>query len=69
MLGEGKRGLIEMLDRMHVCYIPEEEVMRFDPEGKSFVNINTMEDYDRIASSGQLHHQLLVNTVSHTEVL
>jgi molybdopterin-guanine dinucleotide biosynthesis protein A len=48
MLGEGKRGLIEMLDRMDVRYIPEEEVMRFDPEGRSFVNINTMEDYHRI---------------------
>lgn len=54
MLGEGKRGLIEMLDRMEVCYIAEEEVMRFDPEGRSFININTMEDYQKIASGGQL---------------
>ncbi|HTR44284.1 MAG TPA: molybdenum cofactor guanylyltransferase [Thermodesulfovibrionales bacterium] len=53
MLSGGKRGLIEMLDRMDVRYIPEEEVMRVDPQGRSFVNINTMEDYHKIAFSGQ----------------
>ena len=63
MLGEGKRGLIEMLDRMEVRYIPEEEVRRFDPAGRSFVNINTMEDYHKIAVSGQLGELPSVSTM------
>jgi molybdopterin-guanine dinucleotide biosynthesis protein A len=36
-----------MLEEVDVHYIEEEEVKKIDPEGRSFVNINTLEDYKR----------------------
>lgn len=42
-----KRSLRDFLKKVDVLYIPEEEVRRIDPEGRSFVNINTMEDLNR----------------------
>ena len=48
MVRTGKRGLISMLDNMNVRYVGDEEVRAMDPEGRSFVNINTIEDYERI---------------------
>ncbi len=48
MVRTGKRGLIYMLDNMNVRYIGDEEVRAMDPEGRSFVNVNTIEDYERI---------------------
>ena len=48
MVRTGKRGLISMLSNMNVRYISYEEVKVMDPEGRSFVNINTLEDYERI---------------------
>lgn len=43
----GKRSLRGFLQRINVLYIGEEEVRHIDPEGRSFVNINTMEDFKR----------------------
>jgi molybdenum cofactor guanylyltransferase len=43
----GRRSLWELLKRINVLYIKEEEVRSIDREGKSFVNINTMEDFKR----------------------
>jgi molybdopterin-guanine dinucleotide biosynthesis protein A len=43
----GKRSLHEFLRRINVLYVSEEEVRRRDPEGKSFVNINTVEDFQK----------------------
>lgn len=40
-----KRSLRDFLKKRNVLYISEEEVRRIDPFGRSFVNINTMEDY------------------------
>lgn len=48
MIEKGRRGLSEMLTCLRVRYIIEEEVRGLDPEGESFVNINTIEDYERI---------------------
>jgi len=48
MLHSGRKGLIAMLEDMNVHYITDEEVRTTDPKGASFVNINTMEDYERI---------------------
>jgi molybdopterin-guanine dinucleotide biosynthesis protein A len=42
-----KRSLRDFLRQIHVLYLSEEEVKTKDPEGKSFVNINTMEDFER----------------------
>ena len=44
---KGRRSLRELLKRINVLYIKEEEVRSIDTEGKSFVNINTMEDFKR----------------------
>jgi len=51
---EGVRGLRDFLKKIDALYISEKEVKLIDPEGKSFVNINTMEDYERehLAVSG-----------------
>jgi molybdopterin-guanine dinucleotide biosynthesis protein A len=48
MVPTGEKRLIAMLDKVKVRYFADEEVRAVDPEGKSFVNINTMEDYQRI---------------------
>lgn len=44
---KGNRSLREFLKKLDVLYIGEEEVRAIDPEGKSFVNINTLEDYEK----------------------
>ncbi|MBI4690267.1 MAG: molybdenum cofactor guanylyltransferase [Nitrospirae bacterium] len=44
-LNKGLQSIIDMLKEMQVLYISEEDIRKIDPEGRSFVNINTMEDY------------------------
>ncbi len=44
---EGVRGLREFLKKIEVLYVGEDEVRAIDPDGRSFVNINTVEDYER----------------------
>ena len=41
------RAMRDLLEDIDVYYIQEQEVLRVDPEGKSFVNINTKEDLQR----------------------
>lgn len=48
LIRNGQRSLADMLAHLRVKYIAEQEVRAVDPEGESFVNINTMEDYERI---------------------
>jgi molybdopterin-guanine dinucleotide biosynthesis protein A len=43
----GKRSLRDFLKVINVCYIKESMVRSIDPEGRSFININTYEDYQR----------------------
>lgn len=43
----GKKSLLDFLKTINVRYINEEEVRRIDPEGRSFVNINTFKEYQR----------------------
>jgi molybdopterin-guanine dinucleotide biosynthesis protein A len=43
----GKKSLRDFLKTINVRYINEEEVRSIDPEGRSFVNINTFKDYQR----------------------
>jgi len=43
----GNRGLRDFLDGRNVLYIEEEEVRSMDAEGRSFVNINTIDDVKR----------------------
>lgn len=46
-INQGKRSLRGFLSGLDVLYIEEEEVRAVDPTGRSFVNINTIEDYKR----------------------
>ncbi len=43
----GERSLREFLRGINVLYINEEEVRNIDPEGRSFININTIEDFQK----------------------
>ncbi len=43
----GRKSLRDFLKRINVLYIHEDEVRKIDAEGRSFVNINTMEDLER----------------------
>lgn len=47
-LNEGLKKLKDMLTEINVLYIKEEEVRQIDPEGRSFLNINTMEDLEKV---------------------
>jgi molybdenum cofactor guanylyltransferase len=46
-IASGNRSLREFLKKANVLYIGEEEVGSIDKEGRSFVNINTLEDFQR----------------------
>ena len=43
------RSMKDLLNDIDVCYIREQEVLKIDPEGKSFTNINTREDLKQVA--------------------
>lgn len=47
IIKQGKRSLRQFLHKMNVLYIEEEEVRSIDMEGRSFVNINTREDFQK----------------------
>lgn len=42
----GKRGMKDFLNKKKVKYLNKAEVKRFDPEAKSFINLNTPEDIE-----------------------
>jgi len=42
-----RRAMRDLLYGINVYYIQEQEVVKVDPEGRSFVNINTKEDLER----------------------
>jgi molybdopterin-guanine dinucleotide biosynthesis protein A len=42
-----KRSLRGFLRSCNVLYIQETDVRKIDPEGRSFVNINTMQDFEK----------------------
>lgn len=50
-LREGQRSLRRMLNALDVTYIDEDRLRQIDPTGRSFVNINTPEDYERVFGS------------------
>lgn len=41
------KSLIDFLKKINTFYIKEGEVRNIDPEGRSFVNLNTMRDFER----------------------
>lgn len=48
MLAGSRKGLVEMFREIRVITIPGEIVEALDPEGRSFINLNTFDDYERI---------------------
>ncbi len=52
MILAGRRSMKGLIETVGTGYIPEEEVRAVDPEGRSFVNINTVAEYERIRGSG-----------------
>lgn len=57
------RGMIDrkefklqaLLDKMDVAILDEAQVKRFDPEGESFMDIDTKEDYERLQKRERNH--------------
>ena len=46
-LERGELRPIYLFDKVRACKIGEDEIRRFDPEGLSFLNMNTPDDYER----------------------
>ncbi len=46
-INSGNKSLIDFLRKINISYIKEREVRKIDPEGKSFVNLNTMRDFEK----------------------
>jgi len=47
----GERRIYPIFDRLDVRYLVEEEISRFDPDNRSFRNINTPEEYKEAVCS------------------
>ncbi len=45
-LAAGERRLIDLVHKVRARRIERDEIVRFDPEGMSFFNVNTPEDYE-----------------------
>ena len=45
-LDRGELRPVYLFDKVRTCKIGEEEIRRFDPEGLSFFNMNTPDDYE-----------------------
>ena len=45
-LERGQLRPVYLFDRVRTCRVDEEEIRRFDPDGLSFLNMNTPEDYE-----------------------
>jgi molybdopterin-guanine dinucleotide biosynthesis protein A len=49
-----RTSLKHFLSEIKTCFIRESDIRAIDSDGRSFVNINTVEDYERIAHSSWL---------------
>jgi molybdopterin-guanine dinucleotide biosynthesis protein A len=48
LLDRGGRRFVDFLPEVRVRYVAQEEIERFDPEGRSFWNVNSREDLERL---------------------
>jgi molybdopterin-guanine dinucleotide biosynthesis protein A len=48
LLEQGQRRIVAFFDEVRVRHVEEDEVDRFDPRHMSFVNVNTLEDWERV---------------------
>jgi len=63
-LERGELRPIFLYDKVRTRKIDEDEIRRFDPEGLSFLNMNTLEDYDAALvrwKNRQISHSILVS--------
>lgn len=49
-LGAGERAVFALLGRLRTRYLEPPEWQRYDPEGLSFLNVNTPDDWRRIVA-------------------
>ncbi len=49
-LEQGRRMIVSFFGDVRVRYIEGAEIQRFDPQNRSFLNVNTPEDWDRVRS-------------------
>lgn len=59
VLDAGQRRIMLFFDQVKVVEIPSHELSRLDPEGQSFQNINTPEDYFRLRGTLVAHEELV----------
>lgn len=57
MLEEGELRLHALCDRIKVRWVAPGEWREFDPDGLSFVNVNTREDFERVRK--MLEHEMM----------
>jgi molybdopterin-guanine dinucleotide biosynthesis protein A len=48
LLHAGGAVIFDFFPEVDVCYVDEPELRAFDPEGRSFVNVNTPQDWERV---------------------
>jgi molybdopterin-guanine dinucleotide biosynthesis protein A len=53
-LESGRRQIAAFFPQVRVAYVEPEEIRRYDPEGRSFLNINTPEQM--AAAEARLDH-------------
>jgi molybdopterin-guanine dinucleotide biosynthesis protein A len=46
-----KTSMKRLLSEINTHFIGESDIMTIDPDGRSFVNINTLEDYEKVISA------------------
>lgn len=47
-LAQGERSIVGMLESIHVRWLDEASILRIDPSGKSFRNVNTPSEWEAI---------------------
>ena len=48
LLAQGRRQIIAFFPQVRVRYVTGDEIDRFDPQRRSFVNVNTPQDWERV---------------------
>lgn len=68
-LERGELRPVYLFDKVRTCKIGEDEIRRFDPEGLSFLNMNTPDDYERALQRwGELNVHKIKNDPVHCTV-
>jgi len=53
VLASGRRSIRDVLDKMPIRFVEEDDLRHYDPELSSFVNINTPDDLARVRRSAR----------------